>query len=82
MPRLAPVTTTLYRRGRVRSPQDPFATALLVDDAIVAWVGSESAADAMSAKAMKAPWHFKLMIAAIVLYLGFRAAQGIEWLVR
>ena len=49
VPRLAPVTTTLYRRGRVRSPQDPFATALLVDGAIVAWVGSESAADAMSA---------------------------------
>ena len=43
------MTTTLYRRGRVRSPQDPFATALLVDGAIVAWVGSESAADAMSA---------------------------------
>ena len=43
------VTTTLYRRGRVRSPVDPFATALLVDDATVAWVGSEGAADAMTA---------------------------------
>jgi len=42
------VTTTLYRRGRVRSPEDPFATALLVDGDTVAWVGSESAAGAMS----------------------------------
>ena len=43
------MTTTLYRNGRVRSPADPFATALLVDGATVAWVGSEAAADAMSA---------------------------------
>jgi len=43
------VTTTLYRRGRVRTPDDPFATALLVDGATIAWVGSEGAADAMSA---------------------------------
>jgi len=43
------VTTTLYRRGRVRSPADPFATALLVDGDTVAWVGGEGAADAMSA---------------------------------
>jgi predicted amidohydrolase YtcJ len=43
------VTTTLYRRGRVRSPADPFATALLVDGPTVAWVGQEHAADAMTA---------------------------------
>lgn len=43
------MTTTLYRNGRVRSPADPFATALLVDGETVAWVGSEGAADAMSA---------------------------------
>ncbi len=43
------MTTTLFRRGRVRTPGDPFATALLVDDDVVAWVGSELAADAMSA---------------------------------
>lgn len=44
-----PGRTTLYRRGRVRSPDDPFATALLVDAGTVAWVGSEGAADAMTA---------------------------------
>jgi predicted amidohydrolase YtcJ len=43
------VTTTLYRRGRVRTPADPFATALLVDGSAVAWVGTEAAADALHA---------------------------------
>jgi predicted amidohydrolase YtcJ len=43
------VTTTLYRRGRVRSPVDPFATALLVEDDTVGWVGREAAAETMSA---------------------------------
>lgn len=41
--------STLYRRGRVRSPADPFATALLVVDGTVAWVGQEGAADALTA---------------------------------
>jgi hypothetical protein len=27
----------------------------------------------------KAPWHFKLLLVAIVLYLGYRAWQGIAW---
>ena len=27
------------------------------------------------------PWHFKLMIVATVVYLGYRAYQGIGWLV-
>ncbi len=48
-PYCACVTTTLYRRGRVRTPDDPFATALLVDGGVVAWVGQERAADAMTA---------------------------------
>ena len=26
-----------------------------------------------------APWHFKLLLGAIVLYLGFRLIQGIAW---
>ena len=45
------MTTTLYRRGRVRSSADPFATALLVDGPTVAWVGTEGAADALTADA-------------------------------
>ena len=39
--------TTLYRRGRVRTPADPFATALMVDGGTVVWVGQEGAADAL-----------------------------------
>jgi hypothetical protein len=27
------------------------------------------------------PWHFKLLVVAVVLYLGFRAWQGVDWLV-
>jgi hypothetical protein len=29
----------------------------------------------------KAPWHFKLLIVAVVLYLGWRAVQGVAWVV-
>lgn len=25
------------------------------------------------------PWHFKLLLVAVVLYLGFRAWQGVVW---
>ncbi|MCB1284876.1 MAG: hypothetical protein M9952_08690 [Microthrixaceae bacterium] len=28
----------------------------------------------------KLPWHFWLLVIALVLYLGWRAIQGIEWL--
>ncbi len=27
------------------------------------------------------PWHFKLLLGAVALYLGYRALQGVEWLV-
>ena len=27
----------------------------------------------------KAPWHFKLLVAATVAYLGWRAVQGVQW---
>jgi hypothetical protein len=35
-----------------------------------------------SAQDLKAPWHFKLLVVATVLYLGFRAYQGVVWLVQ
>ena len=28
------------------------------------------------------PWHFKVLVGGIALYLGYRAFQGIEWLWR
>ncbi len=42
---------TLYRGGAVYSPDDPFATALVVDTATVAWIGSDEAAGAHAASA-------------------------------
>ena len=30
----------------------------------------------------KAPWHFKLLLVALVVYLGWRGFQGIEWVVQ
>ncbi len=27
------------------------------------------------------PWHLKLLTAALVVYLGYRALQGIEWVI-
>ena len=33
-----------------------------------------------AAEAPKAPWHFKLLVLAVVLYLGWRGWQGVEWL--
>ena len=31
--------------------------------------------------APRAPWHFKLLMVALVAYLGFRAYQGLAWVV-
>lgn len=32
-------------------------------------------------EAPEVPWHFKLLVAATVAYLGYRAVQGVVWLV-
>lgn len=29
----------------------------------------------------KMPWHLKLLVASLAVYLGWRAFQGIEWLI-
>jgi hypothetical protein len=29
----------------------------------------------------KAPWHFKLLLVAVVLYLGWRLIQMISWVI-
>ena len=33
----------------------------------------------VEADATPMPWHFKLLMLALVLYLGWRLVQGIEW---
>jgi hypothetical protein len=38
------------------------------------------AADDVDA-APRTPWHFTLLLVALVIYLGYRAFQGIEWLI-
>lgn len=30
---------------------------------------------------LKVPWHFKMLVAATVLYLGWRAFQGVAWVI-
>ena len=30
----------------------------------------------------RVPWHFWLMVIALVVYLGWRLVQGIQWLMR
>jgi len=43
--------------------------------------GGHHVADPEAEKpAPKAPWHFWLLVIALVLYLGWRLIQGIEWL--
>ncbi|WP_042405175.1 amidohydrolase [Streptacidiphilus carbonis] len=45
------VRTVLLRGGDVYTPADPFATALLVQDGQVAWVGSDGAAESYAGDA-------------------------------
>jgi len=42
--------STLYRSGRIYSPGSPFATAFLVEDGRIAWIGSDDAAAGFSAE--------------------------------
>ena len=39
------MATTLYRHGRVRTPDRPDATAFVVVDDRIGWVGDEDGAD-------------------------------------
>ena len=29
----------------------------------------------------RTPWHFKLLMVAVAAYLGFRAVQGVDWVI-
>ena len=33
-------------------------------------------------KRVRLPWHLKLLAGATAVYLGYRAFQGIEWLIQ
>ena len=64
-------------RGASSAPQPPVtspppATPSVPDDAAEAdWVPDLE----------PIPWHLKLLAGAVALYLGWRAFQGIEWIV-
>jgi hypothetical protein len=30
----------------------------------------------------RAPWHFYVLVACVVIYLGWRALQGVDWALR
>ena len=42
---------------------------------------SDDEADVAAERPQRAPWHFKLLVAAAALYLGWRAVQGVDWIV-
>jgi hypothetical protein len=44
-------------------------------------VVAEPAPPGASAETVKAPWHFKLLLAAVVIYLVWRVIQMISWVV-
>ena len=46
-----------------------------------AHVGSATADSRAAEPLDPLPWHFKFLLGALALYLGYRALQGVEWLV-
>jgi hypothetical protein len=41
--------------------------------------GTQVAAPAPEATAPPAPWHFKVLLGATLLYLGWRLVEGVVW---
>jgi hypothetical protein len=62
--------------GRARRPTPKPGTTTPGDQARVA-----EAAPELDDSLGPIPWHLKLLAAAVALYLGFRAYQGVEWVV-
>ena len=58
-------------------PVDPGRAHVATDDPPPAGV---EGVDGEHEESPPIPWHLKALAAAVALYLGFRAWQGIEWL--
>jgi hypothetical protein len=43
--------------------------------------GEEDGDEEEDAATRRPPWHFKVMLGATVIYLGYRSYQGITWLI-
>jgi hypothetical protein len=76
-----PVCGRAVEPGRARRPEPPAASD-------VAGVGSASATSAGTGvhverahddERLPIPWHLWLLLAALAVYLGYRAFQGVEW---
>jgi hypothetical protein len=50
-------------------------------DADVAGADAPGSDAAGAEEDVTVPWHFKLLLVATVLYLGWRAVQGVAWVV-
>ena len=57
----------------------PACGRVIADPAKVA-TATATAAGTATAKKSRVPWHFWLLLIALVIYLGFRAYQGVAWL--
>ncbi len=56
-------------------------TALDTEGKCVTCGSKVDIADVKAPAVKKAPWHFWVMVAALVIYLGYRLIQGIIWVV-
>ena len=54
--------------------------ALTTDGQCAVCEGDVDTADLKSPNPTKAPWHFWLMVIALVVYLGWRLIEGVVWL--
>ena len=43
--------------------------------------GARIATAATEEKVPKAPWHFKLLVVAVIVYLSWRLVQLVQWLI-
>ena len=57
-------------------------TALTAEGTCATCDAKVDVADLKNPASAKAPWHFWVMVAALVLYLGWRLIEGIIWLVQ
>jgi hypothetical protein len=59
------------------------------EDCSAYWRAAELAEDdacptcgrALDTTPAKSPWHFKLLMVSLTIYLGYRAVQGVAWLI-
>jgi hypothetical protein len=68
--------------GRAHAPSAPRAAESTVDvEPPATAAGHDAVGSDDEADTLPLPWHFKLLVGAIALYLGWRAVQGVEWVV-